>query len=64
LLTENATGASEPAWSPDGRWIVFSLARPESAGVAQGGGHIYRVRPDGTDLAEVSNTQDSDFLVS
>jgi Tol biopolymer transport system component len=57
--------AKGPAWSPDGRWIVFSLARPESAGVAQVGvAHIYRARPDGTHLTEVSNTPNSDFLAS
>ena len=57
--------AKGPAWSADGRWIVFSLARPESAEVAQVGvAHIYRARPDGTHLAQVSNTPNSDFLVS
>jgi Tol biopolymer transport system component len=49
-----------PAWSPDGRWIIFSLALPQSAGVA----HVYRARPDGTHLAKVTNTPNSDFLVN
>jgi hypothetical protein len=29
-----------------------------------GAAHIYRARPDGTDLTEVSNTPNSDFVVS
>jgi Tol biopolymer transport system component len=52
--------ADGPAWSPDGRWIIFSLAPPQSAGVA----HVYRAWPDGTHLAKVTNTPNSDFLVS
>jgi Tol biopolymer transport system component len=52
--------ADGPAWSPDGQWIVFSLTLPESAGVA----HLYRARPDGTQLAKTSNAPNSDFLAS
>jgi Tol biopolymer transport system component len=62
----NPRGMKGPAWSPDGRWIVFSLAGLESAGGGGPGGaaHIYRVRPGGTHLVKVSNTPNSDFLVS
>jgi Tol biopolymer transport system component len=49
-----------PAWSPDGRWIVFSLALPSSPGLVQ----LYRAWPDGTHLAKVSNTQNSDYLAN
>lgn len=42
------SGAENPAWSPDGSWIVFSLAQGEEA-------NIYRVRPDGTGLTQVTN---------
>jgi Tol biopolymer transport system component len=56
-----AAPVAGPAWSPDGRWIVFSLALPESAGWVA---HIYRAWPDGTHVAKVSNTPNSDFLVS
>jgi Tol biopolymer transport system component len=49
-----------PAWSPDGRWIVFSLASPQSPGLA----HIYRAWQDGTHLTKVSNAADSDLLVN
>jgi Tol biopolymer transport system component len=54
--------AKGPAWSPDGRWIVFSfsLAPLNSGGVA----HLYRAQPDGTHLAKVSNGPNSDFLAS
>jgi Tol biopolymer transport system component len=52
--------ADGPGWSPDGRWIVFSLALPSSPGLVQ----LYRAWPDGTHLAKVSNTQNSDYLAS
>jgi len=54
--------ANGPAWSPDGRWIIFSfwLTPHQSGGVA----HLYRARPDGTHLTAVSNGPNSDFLAS
>ena len=55
--------AKGPTWSPDGRWIAFSLAPPGTAGPT----HLYRLyraRPDGTQLTKVTNTLNSDFLVS
>lgn len=33
-----------PAWSPDGKWIAFI-----------GGGQIYKIRPDGTELMQVTH---------
>jgi Tol biopolymer transport system component len=38
-----------PVWSPQGDWIAF-----ERRLLAQGGSYIYRIRPDGTDLQQVS----------
>jgi Tol biopolymer transport system component len=35
--------ASRPRWSPDGKWILFE------------GGEIFAIRPDGTDMWQVSN---------
>ena len=37
------------SWSPDGAWIVFSLAPP--GGTAD----IYRARPDGSDLSQITS---------
>jgi Tol biopolymer transport system component len=48
-----------PSWSPDGQWIVFSQYLPPSEAA-----NIYRAWPDGTHLAQVSNTRNSDFLPS
>jgi Tol biopolymer transport system component len=45
-LPRNA-GALNPSWSPDGRWIVFSLQRSDRA-------EIYMARPDGTGLRKVT----------
>jgi Tol biopolymer transport system component len=41
-------GAENPAWSPDGTRIVFSLQRG-------GSGNIFTVRPDGTGLEQVTD---------
>ena len=40
------TGALNPAWSPDGNWIVFSHQR-------DGTSELALVRPDGTGLRKV-----------
>ena len=40
-------GARQPSWSPDGRWIVFSLHEDRGA-------TIYAVHPDGTGLQRVT----------
>jgi Tol biopolymer transport system component len=42
-------GALNPAWSPDGSRIVFSLAR-------NGDANIFTVRPDGTGLRQVTRS--------
>ncbi|MCG8369771.1 MAG: amidohydrolase family protein, partial [Proteobacteria bacterium] len=41
--------AYQPAWSPDGRWLAFVTWD------ALGGGHVFRVRPDGRQLLRVSD---------
>ena len=40
-----------PDWSPDGKWILFRS--PESGGFA--GTDLYRIRPDGTGLQQLTN---------
>lgn len=37
-----------PAWSPDGNWIAFATWNNKK------GGHIYRIRPDGTNLEQLT----------
>jgi len=48
LTLPQGTGALNPSWSPDGTWLVFSLKEGASA-------NIYRVRPDGTSLTQITN---------
>jgi Tol biopolymer transport system component len=48
-----------PAWSPDGRWIIFSMFLPPAAAA-----QIYRAWPDGTHVARVSDTPNSEFMAS
>ena len=59
LFVSNADGTAErpllnsesldynPAWSPDGQWIVFTSERNGSA-------DLYRVKPDGTGLQQLT----------
>jgi hypothetical protein len=44
--------AAFPAWSPDGDWIVVSIEYPDSARPWD----LYRVRPDGTELTQLTDT--------
>lgn len=39
--------ASQPRWSPDGEWILF-VGMPDQVR------HIYAIRPDGTDMWQIS----------
>jgi dipeptidyl aminopeptidase/acylaminoacyl peptidase len=41
------SGAANPTWSPDGDWIIFSLT-------SNGAANIYRMRPDGSSLTQVT----------
>ena len=62
LFVSNADGTAErplvasdsldynPAWSPDGQWIVFTSERNGSA-------DLYRVKPDGTGLQRLTTNR-------
>jgi len=46
-ITDDFADARQPAWSPDGKSIVFQSYR-------DGGWHIWSVRPDGTNLKQLT----------
>ncbi|HEY7829504.1 MAG TPA: hypothetical protein VIC06_02945 [Solirubrobacteraceae bacterium] len=46
--TSHVCGVSYPSWSPDGRWLAFSLCVDKGGG--EGGEGIWLVRPNGRDL--------------
>src|SRR3989442_11120792 len=47
-LLKSASLDYDPAWSPDGQWIVFTSEREGSA-------DLYRVKPDGTALERLTD---------
>ena len=50
-LTDTADYTEEmPRWSPDGEWLAFVHRS------IWGDPHIYKIRPDGTDLQQISQT--------
>lgn len=58
------SGNRPPVWSPDGSWLAF-VGRDEIVDGDQAGGHryvLYTVRPDGTDLTRVYQTQEYGLL--
>ena len=57
VLVDKTTGVSlgKPTWSPDGNWIAFRRNQGGSGGKAAQ--DIYRIRPDGTGLANMTNAR-------
>ena len=51
-FTSLPTANSWPRWSPDGEWIAFQSG---SGTGASANFQIYRIRPDGNDLTQVTN---------
>jgi serine/threonine protein kinase len=57
-ITDNrdkATKYSEPRWSPDGQWIAFQSNQKASSGARDD--QIWAVRPDGSDLRELTHVK-------
>ncbi|HEX6983168.1 MAG TPA: amidohydrolase family protein [Balneolaceae bacterium] len=47
-VTDMNVVEAQPAWSPDGEWIVYATWSSEE------GGHLYKVQPDGDDLTRLT----------
>lgn len=56
-LTEPDLVAGEPAYSPDGKWIVFCTNTLESD-VERHDSQLYRMRPDGTGVEQLTDFED------
>jgi TolB protein len=54
LALPSETPWGDPNWSPDGTRIVFG-SYPIREGIAGGNAEVYSVRPDGTDLQQLTN---------
>jgi TolB protein len=57
ILSGNNPSPAAPAWSPDGTKIAFG-GYPLYTNF--GGGDIYTIRPDGSNMARLTNTPDAD----
>jgi TolB protein len=53
-LTKGGNNAA-PAYSPDGRWIVFNSQRVDN------NANIYIMRPDGSDVRQLTNDTEPDW---
>ena len=60
ILTDPAMFANYPDWSPDGKRIVFNTYPIGSFQETMKATNIYTIRPDGTDLAQVTHFGESD----
>ena len=55
-ITNGSWIDTHPNWSPNGEWIAFASNRPNTLGNASDFG-IYMIRPNGTDLKYLIDTQ-------
>jgi serine/threonine protein kinase/Tol biopolymer transport system component len=53
-VTSGAFTDRMPRWSPDGRWLAFFSNRG-------GGYHVWKIRPDGSDLQQLNDVADASF---
>ncbi|TVQ15354.1 MAG: hypothetical protein EA368_00385 [Leptolyngbya sp. DLM2.Bin27] len=55
LTTQPLQNLLDSQWAPDASWIAFTATRPDDALGIQ---RLYRVRPDGTELAPLTGTDE------
>lgn len=54
ILNAADSSGAEPAWSPDGMWVYFSSGAVTQELRGINSSNIYRVRPDGTELTQLT----------
>lgn len=54
-LSDPATPAGDPDWSPDGQWIVFSSYPLSEYNFVPVKSDLFRIRPDGTQLEQLTH---------
>jgi Tol biopolymer transport system component len=54
VLVSDVHGNAEPVWSPDGQYVAFYNTRQANPGTIDW--DLYRIRPDGTQLTNVTRT--------
>lgn len=54
-LTDPTMNAGDPAWSPDGQWIVFSIYPLNEYNFVRAISNLYRIHPDGTGLEQLTH---------
>jgi TolB protein len=59
-LTQWSLHAGAPSWSPDGSRILFSSTTADNGAPGPAGGNLYTVRPDGTDLHQLTHLAPTD----
>ncbi len=55
-MTDTPFGEFEPAWSPDGKWIVFTSNRAKADMRGKGNWDIWAIDRDGKNLMQLTRS--------
>jgi TolB protein len=63
-ISNNQYEDFSPAWSPDGKYVVFCSSRDSTGGVQNINNEIYRMKADGSDQVRLTNNPAKDVFPS